>query len=149
MAVRDEIENLYALYAWAFDMDQLELLADMFTDDAKVEFSNGQAEGREEVLADLEKRRAIFRRDSLVPWHLMTNLHIVRATEREATVRCFYTFFVKQPSGSIDPNRIGYYEDVFVEQAGVWRIRRRRIVSGGRPATETVPDGATPGRQTR
>jgi len=132
MTIRDEIENLYALYAWAFDMDQLELIADMFTDDAKVEFSDGQAEGREEVLADMEKRRATFRGGNLIPWHLMTNLHIVKATEREATVRCFYTFFVKQPSGSIEPNRIGYYQDVFVEEAGVWRIHRRRIVSGGR-----------------
>jgi hypothetical protein len=139
MTIRDEIENLYALYAWAFDMDQLELLADMFTDDAQVEFSEGRAEGREAVLADLEKRRASMRPDDLVPWHLMTNLLIVKATEREATVRCFYTFFYNRPSGSIEPYKLGYYEDVFVEEAGVWRIRRRRIVSGGKPATGPQP----------
>jgi hypothetical protein len=132
VSVRGAIENQLALYAWAFDMDELELMGGCFTEDADVEFSDGPAHGRAAVVANLEARREVFRARQVAPWHLMTNFLIREETATYIDVVCFFTFFTKAADGKPEMSSIGYYADRFVDDGGVWRIARRKIVSGGK-----------------
>jgi hypothetical protein len=132
VSARGAIENVLARYAWAFDMDELGGMGDCFTEDAKVEFGSGLAVGREAVVAGLEERRDVFRARQVAPWHLMTNILIGAETDTHADVKCFFTFFTKAAGAPAELSSIGYYDDRFVNDGGTWRVRLRRVVSGGK-----------------
>jgi len=131
MSARADIENCLYRYAWAFDMDRLTRLAECFTEDIATHFTSGLVVGRPEVLADLEERRAVFRRDDVVPWHLINNVLIAQHSEDEARVQSFFTFFIRRGAAPPEPSTLGYYEDTFVRDGSAWRISIRRVVSGG------------------
>jgi hypothetical protein len=133
MSARAQIENNFAHYAWAYDMDQLDSIGDCFTEDAEVVFRSGLKVGRPALLEEFERMRQVFRADDVVPWHVISSVRILDETEAEATVTAFYTFFTKPVDGQFTPSVIGYYDDRFVNAGGTWRVERRRVVSGGRP----------------
>jgi hypothetical protein len=127
---RDSIENNLSLYAWAFDMDELELMGDCFTEDAEVTFAVGTRLGRAAVVDQLDQLRERFRPE-VVPWHVISNVLITDATEQEATVKSFFTFFTRRGDEAPVVSSIGYYDDVFANEGGTWRVKRRRVASGG------------------
>jgi 3-phenylpropionate/cinnamic acid dioxygenase small subunit len=130
--VRDEIENTLYRYAWAYDMDQLDEMGKCFTADAHVEFADvGLKVGRSAVVEEMRRRRDLYRPDSAVPWHVISNIFIENQTETEATVKAFFTFFVKGSDGTAKFRSIGYYDDSFGPEDGTWRVRRRRIMRAG------------------
>jgi hypothetical protein len=133
MSARAAIENSLALYAWAFDMDEMERMGECFTEDAEVHFVEGFEQGRDDVVANLKRRREGFRGRHLIPWHLMTNVLITAESDDHAEVTCFYTFFTRSGNDVPQLSSIGYYADHFVRDGDVWRVRRRRIVAGGGP----------------
>jgi hypothetical protein len=133
MSARAAIENSLALYAWAFDMDEMERMGECFTEDAEVRFADGFEQGREDVVANLERRREAFRGRQLIPWHLMTNLLISDESQDHADVTCFFTFFTRSGNDVPQLSSIGYYADHFVRDGAVWRVHRRHVVTGGGP----------------
>jgi 3-phenylpropionate/cinnamic acid dioxygenase small subunit len=127
--VRSEIENTLYRYAWAYDMNELNGIAECFTTDAEVEFrDSGLKTGRDAVAAEMQRRREKYAHGS-IPWHVISNVFITNVTATEATVRSWYTFFVQEPSGTQRFASVGWYDDVFALEDGAWRIKRRRVLS--------------------
>ena len=126
---RSGIENTLYRYAWAYDMNELDLMPGCFTADAEVEFMDvGWKIGRDAVAGELGRRRGKYV-DGSIPWHVITNVYITDATETDATVRSWYTFFVQAPDGPQRFSSIGWYDDLFKLEDGDWRVHRRRILS--------------------
>jgi hypothetical protein len=128
VSARSAIENTLYRYAWTYDMDELAGIGECFTEDAEVVFGTGLQVGRDAVVAELTRRRAKYRPEGTMPWHVITNVFIRSETAQEAEVAAFYTFFTKPPDGPPAATSIGHYDDVFVEDGGVWRVRRRTMV---------------------
>src|SRR3954469_12165479 len=131
MTARPFIENALARYAFAYDTDELELLAECFTRDAEVEFSSGLKVGRDAVVAEMARRRARYRPDGVVPWHVISNVFIREESDEQARVASFYTFAVRSAGQAPKLQSMGYYDDLFVPEDGVWRVHRRRVVAVG------------------
>jgi 3-phenylpropionate/cinnamic acid dioxygenase small subunit len=129
---RDEIENTLYRYAWAYDMDQLDEMGKCFTADAQVEFADvGLKAGRSAIVEEMRRRRDLYRPENAVPWHVISNVFIESQTEAEATVKAFFTFFVRGTDGVEKFRSIGYYDDTFGPEDGAWRIRHRRVMRAG------------------
>jgi len=125
--IRSQIENTLYRYAWTYDMDELDGIADCFTRDAQVEFrDSGLKIGRDAVTAELRRRRDKYT-DGNIPWHIISNVFITEATESEATVRSCFAFFNHGPDGVRQLLSIGWYDDRFATEDEAWRIRRRRV----------------------
>jgi 3-phenylpropionate/cinnamic acid dioxygenase small subunit len=125
---RSAIENTLYRYAWTYDMDELDGIAECFTTDAEVEFrDSGVKVGRDAVAAEMRRRREKYD-DGSIPWHVITNLYITDESEHQATVRSWYTFFIQAPDGAQRFASIGWYDDVFALEDGAWRIKRRRVL---------------------
>ena len=132
MGARSGIENTLYLYAWAYDMDELDRMGKVFATDAEVEFQDsGLKVGREAVVTEMRRRREKYL-DGSIPWHVISNILIENETASKADVKSFWTFYVKSPDGgSTSFKSIGYYDDVFVLEDGVWRVHRRRVTGAG------------------
>lgn len=126
--MRSSIENTLYRYAWTYDMNELDGIAECFTSDAEVNFrDSGLKVGRDAVATEMRRRRGKYA-DGTIPWHVITNVYITDATDHEATVRSWYTFFLQSPEGEQKFSHVGYYDDVFAPEDGAWRIKRRRIL---------------------
>ena len=127
--MRSGIENTLYRYAWTYDMDELDGIAECFTTDAEVEFrDSGLKVGRDAVAAEMRRRRGKYA-DGSIPWHVISNVYITDETEDQATVRSWYTFFVQGTDGVQRFTSVGWYDDEFRLEGGVWRVHRRRILS--------------------
>src|SRR4051794_20052625 len=125
---RSGIENTLYRYAWAYDMDQLEQMPECFTTDAEVEFMDvGWKTGRDAVAEEMRRRRGKYA-DGGIPWHVISNVYITDATDTSATVRSWYTFFVQGTDGTQRFASVGWYDDRFALEDGVWRVRWRRVL---------------------
>jgi 3-phenylpropionate/cinnamic acid dioxygenase small subunit len=131
VSVRSDIENVLYRYAWSYDMDELDRMGECFTEDAEVSFGTGLQVGRAAVVQELARRRDKYRPEQQVPWHVISNVLIEDQSERQATVKSFFTFFVKPATGPAAFSSIGYYDDTFVYDGAAWRISRRRVMSAG------------------
>jgi 3-phenylpropionate/cinnamic acid dioxygenase small subunit len=126
---RSDIENTLYQYAWTYDMNELDGMGGCFTTDAEVEFrDSGWKIGREAVTAEMRRRREKYS-DGRIPWHVISNVYITDETENQATVRSWYTFFIRELDGTQKFSSIGWYDDVFAREDGLWRIQRRHVRS--------------------
>jgi 3-phenylpropionate/cinnamic acid dioxygenase small subunit len=126
---RSAIENTLYRYAWTYDRNELDGIGECFTADAEVEFrDSGLKVGREAVVAEMRRRRAKYS-DGSIPWHVISNVYITDETEDKAVVRSWYTFFVQAPDQTQRFGNVGWYNDVFSNEDGAWRVWRRRILS--------------------
>jgi 3-phenylpropionate/cinnamic acid dioxygenase small subunit len=126
--MRSSIENTLYRYAWTYDMNELDGIAECFTTDAEVEFrDSGLKVGRDAVAAEMRRRREKYA-DGGIPWHVISNIFITDETDSEAKVRSWYTFFVQSAEGEQRFSGVGWYDDVFGLEDGVWRIKRRRVL---------------------
>ena len=143
MLARSDIENVLYWYAWAYDMDELNTIGDCFAEDAEVAFGTGVQYGREAVVAELTRRRGLYEKGT-TPWHVISNVMIVEETDLEAVVTSFYTFFVKPAGEPAQFTSIGYYDDRFVNDKGIWRIQWRRVLGAGERAEDAPAAGTEP-----
>ena len=103
-------------------------MGECFASDAEVIFPDGQAAGRDAVVTHLDALRDGFRRRGVVPWHVLNPALIVTESAVTAEVKILYTVFAKAPGEPVRTSSIGHYEDRFVVEDDVWRIRRRVVV---------------------
>ena len=127
--MRSSIENTLYRYAWTYDMNELDDIAECFTTDAQCDFrDSGLKVGRAAVAAEMRHRREKYA-DGGIPWHVISNVYVTEETETTAHARSWYTFFVQDADGKQTHRSIGWYDDVFALEDGVWRIKTRRILS--------------------
>jgi 3-phenylpropionate/cinnamic acid dioxygenase small subunit len=127
MSTRAGIENTLYRYAWTYDMDELDGIGEVFTEDAEVTFGTGTKIGRDDVVVEMRRRREKYRPDNSLPWHVITNVFIRRETPDEADVVSFWTFFIKPETGPPTLKGVGYYDDFFVREGDTWRVKRRVV----------------------
>jgi hypothetical protein len=127
LTARPHIENTLYRYAWTYDMDELDGIGEVFTEDAEVTFGSGLMVGREQVVGEMRRRREKYRPDNSLPWHVITNVYIRRETPTEADVVSFWTFFIRPQGGKPELQSIGYYDDLFVDDGDAWRVKRRVV----------------------
>jgi ketosteroid isomerase-like protein len=128
LSARGEIENLLYRYAWGFDADDVEMQAGCFTEDGEVVTPAGAVAGRDAIRAMFAERRADRASRGEQPRHVTTNVLILEETDDEASVRSYFTLCIGS-GDTINVERMGWYEDRLVNDAGAWKIARREMHS--------------------
>jgi 3-phenylpropionate/cinnamic acid dioxygenase small subunit len=133
--IEAEVSKALMRHAWGFDEGDWELLEAAYTEDATVEvvIDEGMTfmpvplphvEGREAVLAGYRNSYAHFQANGERPWHLITNVLVVRHDDSSADVRSFNLFLKSTPAG-VAVFGLSRYHDHMVKDRGEWRIQSR------------------------
>jgi 3-phenylpropionate/cinnamic acid dioxygenase small subunit len=130
MSAREEIEETLYRYAVGFDDDDLDLLADCFTEDAAVSSGAGENTGRTAIRAAYQARRDARREAGEHVRHLVTNVRVEFLDEAHARVQSYYALVATSAAGT-GVRSHGTYEDEFVRAGAQWLIARRRARSDG------------------
>lgn len=121
------ISNALGLYCNAFDMEQFDLLDTLLSPDVEIHWPNAVVQGLAAVRADIEQRRGRYRPGQM-PWHLVQNIALYAATETSTSVATRYSFGLmeRETQGLV---HFGWYDDDYVLDNGMWRLRRRRMLT--------------------
>lgn len=141
---RAEIEQLMYRYAWMVDERKWDLIDQVFTADATIDYAStgGKAGPARETLAWLDR--------ALAPWpinlHTITNIAPEIAGD-QATCRCCFVAPMGRPhegGGQETITNAGYYFDKLVKTREGWRIQERvckqTIMIGQLPSGYRIPD---------
>jgi SnoaL-like domain len=129
---RTMIANTLCRYAWAYDWDELHMIGECFCRDAEVLFNTGLRKGRDDVVAELERRRSVYRPDGDTPWHVSTNVFVRPVSSTRAIVASWYSFGVRKQGEQLTKfTSFGWYDDVFILEDGDWRVLTRRVLRAG------------------
>ncbi len=139
-----EIGELQSRYMFALDWRDAEVYGSVFTEDAKLEWPEGQAYGREAIQASCAKAGAFFRNlaEAEAPTkparlrHFVTNRVI--KVEGDKARALAYWFDINNDNQPRWPYVAGYglYDDELVRTADGWRFASRKIyneISGESP----------------
>jgi hypothetical protein len=141
MGSQAELERPLQLYAWGYDEDDMDMITECFTEDAVLVFEpdpliedaealGGERRtiGRDAIVEQFRNSRGGFEERGEQPRHLITNVFVEDAGEREADVRCMYLFCVQSASG-LDVKGVSRYYDHLIYDGERWRIQVRRNVT--------------------
>ena len=139
---RLEILELIALYAWAYDCADADMLKQTFTDDGELyvwgSIMATAAGGFEEMIAhSLEMKEGHG-------WQHCADHHVFRAYDgNSCRVYSYYTMFQADPDGGNPQGRaMGHYASHCVRTDQGWRFRRRDVTrwDGTMPFTPGLGD---------
>jgi ketosteroid isomerase-like protein len=132
VTARAEIENGIYRYAWAFDENDMNLLADCFTENAELIEPNGNTvQGRDAIREAFRTRRDSRVERGEQPRHVTTNVLILDESDGRADVRSYFSMHATK-DGAVQGTSLGIYVDTWVDDGGTWRISRRQMQSEGR-----------------
>lgn len=121
------IRNIIARIARLADQGDLEEYVDQFTDDALWNFPPGPRQGRADILAGAQERRAS---GTVGPGsrarHQITTIEVQVSDHGTATADSYLTFIVNRAEGPTVAVS-GSYHDTFVRQGSRWRLARRDV----------------------
>lgn len=124
MTDRDDIVDLTVRYATAIDTGQYWLLADVFTEDAEIDYGQvGHWAGSAQVVQFMEAAHA----GAAHTMHRMSNQAIAIDGDT-ATVRTYVDALILADNGS-GANAVGFYDDEVARTENGWRIVRRTFTS--------------------
>jgi uncharacterized protein (TIGR02246 family) len=125
-----EIHGLYARYVWAFDSNDGDMFASVFTDDGEFVVGTRVTKGRKDLAAMASRGP---KKDHPKIFHITTNVLITPSTE--GAIGHAYVVLVdlaKNPAISGG----GVYDDVIVKTAEGWKFKKRSyFAEPGPPAT--------------
>lgn len=129
MCDRGAIENVLNRYALAYDENDMEEMADCFTEDAVLTMRIQDGD----LIGPFEGREAILKlmRDSLAAQndqrrHITTNLVVRRSDADSASVVSYLTLIAIEGQ-KLNVLSTARYDDELVRQDGVWRFSKRHI----------------------
>ncbi len=126
---RAEITQLVHEYTRVFDQGDHDAMADLFAEDARIDYgpgTSGPREGRENIRKWLEGIYA-FKRTS----HHLSNVQIWFDGPDRARGTCYVLAWHEWPDERPNAVLYGRYEDVYVRTAEGWRIGERRELQHG------------------
>ncbi|MGW4487776.1 nuclear transport factor 2 family protein [Amycolatopsis sp. NPDC004368] len=130
MTARAEIENVLGKASWGYDENDVDLIADQFTETATMTMQIGR-EG--DPIGPFEGRDAIrkLHADSLAAQtdqrrHNLSNLVITKETPDSAATTANLTLLSIE-NGAIQVLSSGWYRDELVKQGDRWLITTRHI----------------------
>jgi uncharacterized protein (TIGR02246 family) len=126
---RDAIENVLNRYALAYDDNDMDVMADCFTEDAVMSLRVQDGD----LVGPFEGREAIVKlmRDSLASQtdqrrHLVTNMVIREQSDTKARVDSYLTL-ISIEDKTLTVLSTARYEDELVTADGGWRFTKRHI----------------------
>lgn len=130
MSARGDIENVINRYTIAFDDNQMEEMADTFTDDAVLTMRIGDGD----MIGPFEGKDAVMKlmTDSVAGQtdrrrHVTTNLVVVSEDDTTASVRSYLTL-ISIFDGAAKVLSTALYDDELRREAdGAWRFTKRHI----------------------
>ena len=128
--MREAIEDVIIRYAWAYDEQETDAAATLFTEDGVLQPSapgSAPVVGREAIAAYLGAARAGRATAGEQPRHLVNNVRVVEAAGGVADVVSYMTLVVTAADGTSAVVIAGTYADRLVEVDGRWQIASRRI----------------------
>lgn len=134
MSARSGIENTLYKLAWGTDRRDIEYIKEAYAADAlwTREGTAGKEklvlEGRDAIVAHLTKTWASTPQPNSK--HAITNILIENESDSEAVVRSYKTV-VRIDDGVPVVASSGWYDDVFVNDGGTWRIKERVLLPDG------------------
>ena len=125
-----KIRNVIARIALLADQGGLDEYVDQFTEDALWAFPNGPRQGREDIRAGAEERRAGgVTGPGSATRHVITTVSVQLEGEDAATADSYFLFY-QQTATAPTLFNMGHYHDTFARQGDVWRLARRDITLG-------------------
>jgi hypothetical protein len=127
---RDEMTALLHAYAWHFDHNEPEPIADLFTHDAVIDYGPEfpPIRGRETIVGRIRPGlEGIFAATS----HHISNVAISRDAEDEARGTAYVHAWHRYRDGSPDGYLWGYYECRFRRTTAGWRIAEMTLRIAG------------------
>ncbi|MEV0153773.1 nuclear transport factor 2 family protein [Micromonospora sp. NPDC050686] len=139
--LRDRARIADTLHAYSRGVDRvdIDLLLDLFTEDATFDYGHGNVTRGRAALAGLF--RAATGRYTATNHHCSTISYLELGEGRAQTITYVYAFHQNTDS-DLQLHVWGNYEDCLVDEGDRWRIRARRVrVAGVKTvAAEQVPD---------
>lgn len=124
MSDRDELIDLTIRYATAIDSQRYQLLASVFTADAKLDYGEvGQWNSAAEITEFMDVAHA----GAANTLHRMSN-QVMEVDGDTATMRTYVDALILGPEGS-GVNAIGFYDDEATRTDDGWRISKRTFTS--------------------
>jgi uncharacterized protein (TIGR02246 family) len=125
-----KIRNLIARIALLADQGDLDEYVDQFTEDALWAFPGGPRQGRDDIRAGAEERRAgKVTGPGSNTRHVITTVSVQVGGEDAATADSYFLFYQHTRTAPTLFN-MGYYHDTFARQGDAWRLARRDITLG-------------------
>jgi uncharacterized protein (TIGR02246 family) len=129
-AARAAIDDVLNRYAQCIDADDLDGIAECFTEDAVLTMvaagKTSVRNGRSEILATFRASFAARSPDSPPRRHVVTNLVLLEHSSDQARARCYVTV-LRIVDGEAKTSTTGIYTDRLVrDTGGGWRIIERR-----------------------
>jgi uncharacterized protein (TIGR02246 family) len=125
-----KIRNVIARLALLADQGDLDEYVDQFTEDSLWGFPGGSRQGRDDIRAGAEERRAggVTGPGSNTR-HVITTVSVHIDGEDTATADSYFLFYQHTTTAPTLFN-MGHYHDTFTRQDDVWRLARRDITLG-------------------
>jgi uncharacterized protein (TIGR02246 family) len=125
-----KIRNVIARLALLADQGDLDEYVDQFTEDSLWGFPGGSRQGRNDIRAGAEERRAggVTGPGSNTR-HVITTVSVHVDGDDTATADSYFLFYQNTTTAPTLFN-MGHYHDTFTRQGDVWRLARRDITLG-------------------
>jgi uncharacterized protein (TIGR02246 family) len=125
-----KIRNVIARLALLADQGDLDEYVDQFTEDSLWGFPGGSRQGRNDIRAGAEERRAggVTGPGSNTR-HVITTVSVHVDGADTATADSYFLFYQNTTTAPTLFN-MGHYHDTFTRQGDVWRLARRDITLG-------------------
>jgi len=125
-----KIRNAIARIALLADQGDLDDYLDQFTEDSLWAFPNGPRQGRADIRAGAEERRAGgVTGPGSDTRHVITTVSVQLEGEDAASADSYFLFYQHTTTAPTLFN-MGHYHDTFARQGEVWRLARRDITLG-------------------
>ncbi|MGI5241999.1 nuclear transport factor 2 family protein [Dactylosporangium sp. CA-139066] len=139
--LRDRARIADTLHAYSRGVDRvdIDLLLDLFTEDAAFDYGHGNVTRGRAALADLF--RAATGRYTATNHHCSTISYLELGPGRAQTITYVYAFH-QNTNSDLQFHVWGNYEDSLVDEGDRWRIRERRVRVAGVKSVgaEEVPE---------
>lgn len=139
LVVRSEISDTLHAYSRGVDRCDIDLLSDLFTEDASFDYGHGN------VTTGRDNLRELFRQATgryTATSHHVSTVSFLRVGDGTASTIAYVYAFHDNADQDLHLHVWGCYEDDLVDDGDRWRIATRRVrVAGTRTTTsEAVPE---------
>ncbi|WP_285729817.1 nuclear transport factor 2 family protein [Nocardiopsis sp. ATB16-24] len=136
---RSRIADTLHAYSRGVDRCDIDLLVDLFTEDARFDYGHGNITRGREALTELFK--AATGRYTATNHHCSTINHLSLGEGRAETITYVYAFH-ENTETDLQLHVWGNYEDRLVDEGDRWRIEERRVrIAGVKTVSgEELPD---------
>jgi uncharacterized protein (TIGR02246 family) len=134
LADAEQIRDMYARYAFAYDRGRAEDFAALFTENGEFEVVGGPVVRGREALAGMVSAAAARPART---FHVVSNVRVMVTGETAAGQA--YVLLLSANDGALRVVTVGTYDDAFVRTSTGWQLSRRRFEPAVGPNALGIP----------